>query len=307
MLQTIAWTEDAVRLLDQTRLPAETVYVDIANEKQMWDAIQRLVVRGAPAIGVAAAFGVYLGVRGHKGREIFGFYGRLNEVCDYLATSRPTAVNLFWAIDRMRRTARDAGRATHSANPDYAVDVVKQRLLAECLRMLDEDTAVCRAIGMHGAELLAAVRSTGFSLHPEEQAKACTTNSLNILTHCNAGGLATVCYGTALAPIYVGTERGMRFHVWSDETRPLLQGSRITAFELQANGIPVTVICDNMAATVMKQGRVDAVIVGTDRVAANGDVANKIGTYLKALAAHDNGVPFWVALPHSTLDMRVRD
>ena len=312
MLQTIAWTEEAVRLLDQTRLPAETVYVDIVNEKQMWDAIQRLVVRGAPAIGVAAAFGVYLGVRGHKGRELFGFYDRLNEVCDYLATSRPTAVNLFWAIDRMRRTARDAGRSTHSANPDYAVDVVKQRLLAECLRMLDEDTAVCRAIGEHGAELLVEISDEATKRRSDEgkgtqaslpAARCLRPTPLNILTHCNAGGLATVCYGTALAPIYVGAERGMKFHVWSDETRPLLQGSRITAFELQANGIPVTVICDNMAATVMKQGRVDAVIVGTDRVAANGDVANKIGTLGVAILAKHFGIPFFVAAPTSTIDL----
>ena len=212
MLQTIAWTQEAARLIDQTRLPAETVYVDIVNEKQMWDAIRRLVVRGAPAIGVAAAFGVYLGVREHKGRELFGFYGRLNEVCDYLATSRPTAVNLFWAIDRMRRAARDAGRATHSiANPDYAIDVIKQRLLAECLKMLDEDTAVCRAIGEHGATLLAALQRRVGTAHNSAvgdgdggsggQCPPCGAPPLNLLTHCNAGGLATVCYGTALAPI----------------------------------------------------------------------------------------------------------
>lgn len=289
MLHTVSWTGDACRLLDQTRLPTETVYLDITDEKQMWDAIKRLVVRGAPAIGVAAAFGVYLGVRSFGG-ELLPFYDRLNEVCDYLATSRPTAVNLFWAIDRQRRTAREAGRGVRSDTSDDAtIALVKAKLLATARQMLDEDTAVCRKIGQHGLELLRPLQGDD--------------GVIPLLTHCNAGGLATVQYGTALAPVYVGVEQGLKFHVFADETRPLLQGSRITAFELQANGVPTTVICDNMAATVMRQGKVKAVIVGTDRVAANGDVANKIGTFGVAILAKHFGIPFYVAAPTSSIDM----
>jgi methylthioribose-1-phosphate isomerase len=291
MLKTLEWTGEAVRMLDQTRLPLETTYVEIVNEKQMWDAIRRLVVRGAPAIGVAAAFGVYLGVHRQHSRELLPFYARLNEVADYLATSRPTAVNLFWALDRMRRVARDLGRKTHRLENEAAIEVVKQGLLSECLRMLEQDNRICRAIGENGLELLGGVQR----------------KPIRVLTHCNAGGLATVQYGTALAPIYVGAEKGLEFQVWSDETRPLLQGSRITAFELHANGIPVTVICDSMAASVMAQGQVDAVIVGTDRVAANGDVANKIGTLSVAIAAKHFGVPFYVAAPTSSIDLSIPD
>ena len=299
MLQTITWTGAAARLLDQTKLPTETVYVDVTDERQMWDAIKRLVVRGAPAIGVAAAFGVYLGVREFPpARGLLAFMTRLNEACDYLATSRPTAVNLFWAIDRMRRVARDAGRdAPVTAAEAHAVDLIKIRLLATARAMLDEDDAVCRAIGEHGFKLLQELAP------PAPVAAGEAPGELNVLTHCNAGGLATVRYGTALAPIYVGAERGAKFHVFADETRPLLQGSRITAFELKANGIPVTVICDSMAATVMKEGKVRAVIVGTDRVAANGDVANKIGTLSVAILAKHFGIPFLVAAPTSSIDL----
>jgi methylthioribose-1-phosphate isomerase len=283
MLQTIAWTGESARLLDQTRLPTETAYVDIANEQQMWDAIRRLVVRGAPAIGVAAAFGAYLGVRGFDGASSGELLARLDQVCDYLAASRPTAVNLFWALDRMRRVGREA------AEKGAKVGQIQDRLLAEAQRMLEEDTQICKAIGRHGAALLERL-PTGHG------------GTIPLLTHCNAGGLATVQYGTALAPIYVGAERGMRFHVYADETRPLLQGSRITAYELKQNGIPVTVICDSMAATVMKEGKVSAVIVGTDRVAANGDVANKIGTLGVAVLARHFGLPFYVAAPTSSID-----
>jgi methylthioribose-1-phosphate isomerase len=278
MLQTITWTGQTVRLLDQTKLPTETVYVDIADERQMWDAIRRLVVRGAPAIGVAAAFGVYLGVRDVEGsRE--QLLERLVEVVEYLGTSRPTAVNLFWALGRMRRIAGEL--------EDPAL--IKARLLDEAVSMIEEDNRVCRAIGEHGATLLEQFASEG--------------ETIELLTHCNAGGLATVKYGTALAPIYVGAERGMKFHVWADETRPLLQGSRITAFELKQNGIPVTVICDGMAASVMGQGKVQAVIVGADRIAANGDVANKIGTLGVAVLARHFSIPFFVAAPTSTIDL----
>jgi methylthioribose-1-phosphate isomerase len=293
MLRTIEWTGSAARLLDQTKLPAETVYVDVGDERQMWDAIKRLVVRGAPAIGVAAAFGVYLGVRNEPPDDLLRFMTRLNEVCDYLATSRPTAVNLFWALDRQRRAARDAGRDARSPEDRIVVDLIKARLLSAAKSMLDEDTRVCRAIGEHGLKLIESLGKDDAGAIP-------------VLTHCNAGGLATVQYGTALAPLYVGHERGMKFHVFADETRPLLQGSRITAYELQKNGIPVTVICDNMAATVMKEGKVRAVIVGTDRVAANGDVANKIGTLGVAVLAKHFGIPFYVAAPTSSIDLTLK-
>jgi len=276
MLQTITWTGQAARLLDQTKLPEQTVYVEIANEKQMWDAIKRLVIRGAPAIGVAAAFGAYLGVRSFEGDRV-ATLKRVKDVCDYLATSRPTAVNLFWALDRVHKIAAEARGD------------IKSAMLAEAIAMLDEDNRVCRAIGEHGAKLLSQL--------------ADSTESIDLLTHCNAGGLATVQYGTALAPVYVGAERGMKFHVWADETRPLLQGSRITAFELQQNGIPVTVICDNMAPTVLRDKQVKAAIVGADRIAANGDVANKIGTLGVAILCKHYGVPFFVAAPTSTIDL----
>jgi methylthioribose-1-phosphate isomerase len=214
MLKTLEWTGSALRLLDQTRLPTDTVYVEITDEKRMWDAIKRLVVRGAPAIGVSAAFGAYLGVRGADEKS---FHARLKEVCEYLATSRPTAVNLFWALDRVQRVIKAHGTCS--------VGGLKQRLLDECLAMIEEDNCACRAIGQHGVQLLRSLKQG---------------DTTNVLTHCNAGSLATVQYGTALAPIYVGAEQGMHFHVYSDETRPLLQGSRITAYELKHNGIPVT-------------------------------------------------------------------
>jgi methylthioribose-1-phosphate isomerase len=238
----------------------------------MWDAIKRLVVRGAPVIGIAAAFGVYLGVRNADARS---FDARLKEVCDYLATSRPTAVNLFWALERMKRVgqSRDA-----------------RKILDECLKMIEEDIAACRAIGQHGAELLKSLNHR---------------DPIQVLTHCNAGVCVAIKYGTALAPIYVGIEQGLRFHVFADETRPLLQGSRITAWELQQNGVPVTVVCDNMAATLMSQKKLDAVIVGADRIAANGDTANKIGTHGVAILAKHFGVPFFVAAPTSTIDFSI--
>ena len=275
MIQPIAWTGHNVRLLDQTRLPRETVYVEISDEKQMHDAIRRLVVRGAPAIGVAAAFGVYLGVKHCREEEL---PQRVEKVADYLATSRPTAVNLFWALERIKRIATS-----------------RQRILEECLAMIEEDHRVCRAIGEHGLRLLD-------QLHAGAQRSAASDSSFEILTHCNAGGLATAGYGTALSPIYVGVEQGRKFHVYADETRPLLQGSRITAYELKENGVPVTVICDSMAAAVLSQGKIDACIVGADRIAANGDTANKIGTLGVAIAAKHFGVPFYVAAPTSTVD-----
>jgi methylthioribose-1-phosphate isomerase len=286
MLKTLEWTGRAVRLLDQTKLPRETVYIDITDEKQMHDAIRRLVVRGAPAIGVSAAFGVYLGVRDVG--EWMDFQPRLKEVCDYLATSRPTAVNLFWALDRVYKHATIHPK--YRAAPPQLLAILKQRILDEANAMLEEDHRVCRAIGEHGLKLLDSIQN------PQSKIQ-------NILTHCNAGGLATAGYGTALAPIYFGVEHGRKFHVYADETRPLLQGSRITAYELKENGVPVTVICDNMAAVVLGQKKIDAVIVGADRIAANGDTANKIGTLGVAILARHFGVPFYVAAPTSTIDL----
>ena len=294
MLETIAWTGESVRLLDQTKLPEESVYVEIGDERQMWDAIKRLVVRGAPAIGVAAAFGAYLGVRKLTDLPPRQFVEKLKSVCDHLATSRPTAVNLFWALERVRRAVTDAmGPVSASSPACHSTRDLQDALLNECLAMLEEDRRACRAIGEHGLRLFEEMGLLDGS----------DKNPVPLLTHCNAGSLATVAYGTALAPIYLGHEKGIPFHIFADETRPLLQGSRITAAELKAAGVPVTVICDNMAATVMSQGRVRAVIVGTDRVAANGDVANKIGTLGVAVLAKHFGIPFFVAAPTSSIDL----
>jgi methylthioribose-1-phosphate isomerase len=291
-VETLSWSGSALRLLDQTRLPGETVYVEITDEKQAWDAIRRLVVRGAPAIGVAGAFGAYLGIARGADSTVAGLIARLEGVCDYLAGSRPTAVNLFWALDRLRAVARSA------AVPNARADDVKRRILDECLAMLEEDKRSCHAIGENGLKVLDELARDGERSHG--------SRPIHLLTHCNAGSLATVAYGTALAPIYVGVERGRAFHVYADETRPLLQGSRITAYELSSAGIPVTVLCDNMAASLMSQKRIDAVIVGADRIAANGDTANKIGTMGVAILARHFGVPFLVAAPISTIDLKCR-
>ena len=291
MLKPLQWTGQSLRLLDQTRLPAETTYVEITDEQQMHYAIRRLVVRGAPAIGIAAAFGVYLGIRGVD-EDAKRFMQRLDTVCEYLATSRPTAVNLFWALERVKKVANDiAGAAPAASPPCHVVRDIQEAILDECLRMIDEDNQACRAIGKHGLDLLLQLRNLKSQI-PD----------FTILTHCNAGGLATAGYGTALAPVYVGVEQGIPFHVYADETRPLLQGSRITAYELQQNRVPVTLICDSMAATVLRDKQIDAVIVGADRIAANGDTANKIGTLPLAIAARHFGVPFLVAAPLSTMD-----
>jgi methylthioribose-1-phosphate isomerase len=277
-LKTIDWIDDAVKIVDQTRLPLELVYERIERIEAMYDAIKRLKVRGAPAIGVAAAFGVYLGVRGDSDAiSAADFLSTVNRKADYLAGSRPTAVNLFWALDRIK-TAASALVAAKNSVPE-----IKRNLLAAAIEILEEDRIMCRRIGEYGLSLLDGKKT--------------------ILTHCNAGGLATAEYGTALAPVYVAAEQGRLIHVYADETRPLLQGSRITAFELQQAGIPVTLICDNMAATVMARGLIDAVFVGADRIAANGDTANKIGTYGVAVLAKAHDIPFYVAAPTSTFDL----
>ncbi len=312
MLKPIEWTGRTLRLLDQTKLPGERVYVEIANERQMWDAIRRLVVRGAPAIGIAAAFGVYLGVREHRDEDVYGFMRRLREVCDYLVTSRPTAVNLVWAVRRVFNVAEEVrGHANTSSPVCHVVRDILEAMLDECLRMIDEDNAVCRAIGENGLKVLVECDEAVRSLRSAQAARRSDggkeAERFQILTHCNAGGLATAGYGTALAPIYLGAERGMKFHVFADETRPLLQGSRITAFELKENGIPVTVICDGMAASVMAGKKIDAIFVGADRIAANGDTANKIGTHALAILAKHFAIPFYVAAPTSTVDLETAD
>lgn len=262
-------------LLDQRRLPTETVYLELTRPEEVREAIRELAVRGAPAIGIAAAYGLYLGVRDVPGEDEEDFWETLNRTCDRLGTSRPTAVNLHWALRRMVRRAESLRGKPLSE--------IKEALLREAEAIRREDAEVCRRIGEHALSLL--------------------QDGMGVLTHCNAGGLATAAYGTALAPLYLAKERGWRLKVFADETRPVLQGARLTAYELKQAGIDVTLICDNMAADVMRRGWVQAVIVGTDRVAANGDVANKIGTYGVAVLARAHGIPFYVAAPTSSIDM----
>lgn len=268
---TLEWMGDEtgfLRLIDQTRLPTELEYLDCRDVTAVWDAIKRLSVRGAPAIGIAAAYGVVIGIQ----QSI----GDLEKTIEYLATSRPTAVNLFWALDRMKRHAAALG-------PSLAHSELRRALLREARAIHDEDRAMCRAIGRYGAALL--------------------QDGSGVLTHCNAGGLATSEYGTALAVIYAAHDSGKRLNVFADETRPLLQGARLTSWELQQHGVDVTLICDSMAAKVMQEGRVQAVVVGADRIAANGDAANKIGTYGVAVLAAAHDIPFYVAAPSSTFDL----
>ena len=278
-LKTIDWVDNGVTIVDQTKLPGELVYQRIDSVESMFHAIRALRVRGAPAIGIAAAFGCYISIADfpEKGRT-HDLLTLLEKNGDYLTDSRPTAVNLVWAVNRMMKKAREISQSSNIAE-------IRRGLLAEAIAILEEDRRMCRSIGEHGARLLSDVSS--------------------ILTHCNAGGLATAEYGTALAPVYVAAEQGKLFTVYADETRPLLQGARITAFELKQAGIPVILICDNMAATVMARGKVGAVIVGADRIAANGDTANKIGTYGVALLAKAHNIPFYVAAPSSTFDLKL--
>jgi len=275
MTPTIQWTGDSIRLIDQTRLPGELAYVECRDLASLWRAIRTLTVRGAPALGAAGALGVYLAVKDSKAGEYESLRREIDEACEYLGSSRPTAVNLFWAMDRMQRCARSNSRLPAAK--------IKSLLLEEALAVMEEDRAVCRRIGAGGAELLA--------------------DGQTVLTHCNAGALATVDFGTALGVIYAAKETGKRIKVYVDETRPLLQGARLTAWELMDRGIDATLICDNAAAAVMAQGKIDAVIVGADRIAANGDTANKIGTYSVAVLASHHRIPFYVAAPASTFDL----
>jgi methylthioribose-1-phosphate isomerase len=272
---TIEYSHGSIRILDQTRLPLHKEFLVVDSKEDMWDAIKNLKIRGAPAIGIAAAFGIYLGIRDYNGSDRGRFEQAVHEVCSYMGSSRPTAVNLFWAIDRMQQIVQQRG--------DHSVKALKDRILQEAIRMIEEDKRICRSIGEHGVGLI--------------------RDGYNLLTHCNAGGLATAMYGTALAPIFKAKEMGLRIHVYVDETRPLLQGARITAWELMESQIPATLITDSMAAFTMAQNRVNMVIVGADRIAANGDTANKIGTLGVAVLAKEFNVPFYVAAPTSTIDM----
>lgn len=269
--------DSALVIIDQTKLPERIELLRLHTAEEIWNAIYLLQVRGAPAIGVAAGYGIYLLAKSIDTEDFDEFYEKFSTYKSYLDSSRPTAVNLSWALNRMEQTALRAGREEHCT-----VAEVKEILKQESIAIQEEDIAICKAIGEHGLSLV----------KPGD----------GILTHCNAGKLAASRYGTATAPIYLGQERGYGFHVFADETRPLLQGARLTSFELQSAGVDVTLICDNMSGMVMKQGKVNAVFVGCDRVAANGDTANKIGTSVVATVAKRYGVPFYVCAPTSTID-----
>ena len=281
MLPTIEWNDDAVVMIDQRKLPGEETYVKCQSAAQVAKAIKTMVIRGAPAIGVAAAMGLALGVKQSKATGTQKLATEFYKLCELMADTRPTAVNLFWAIDRMKRVFSEA--ATSGAS----VDQIKARLETEAHAIHDEDLASCRAMGAHGATVV--------------------PQNARILTHCNAGALATAGYGTALGVIRGAVEAGKHVVVFADETRPFMQGSRLTAWELTRDGIDTTVITDNMSGAMMSGGQVDMVVVGADRIAANGDVANKVGTYMVAVLAKEHGIPFYVAAPISTIDLATPD
>jgi methylthioribose-1-phosphate isomerase len=281
MLPTIEWRDEGIVMIDQRKLPSAEVYVTCRTAPEVAKAIKTMVIRGAPAIGVAAAMGIALGMRKSKATGTKQFATDFQKTCDLLAATRPTAVNLFWAIERMKRAFAAAAQAGCS------VDEIRQRLDAEARAIHDEDVASCRTMGAHGATLV--------------------PQTANILTHCNAGALATAGYGTALGVIRAAVAQGKKVAVLADETRPFLQGARLTAWELVKDGIDTTVITDNMAASMMQLGHVDLVVVGADRIAANGDVANKVGTYGVAVLAKEHGIPFYVAAPISSADLGTPD
>ena len=278
----VKFIDDKMMILDQTRLPGEEVYIEAKTKEDVWDAIYHLRVRGAPAIGVAAGYGLYISVRGYEGSDMEGFRQLVRETSEYLNSSRPTAVNLSWALKRMERVLDEAMEAAGST-ASLTVEEAKKLMLAEADKIRMEDEEACRAMGEYGLSLLKP--------------------GMGILTHCNAGTIATAKYGTCLAPIYLGQERGYGFKVFADETRPLLQGARLTSWELHKSGIDVTLICDNMASIVMKNGWIDAVVTGCDRMASNGDGANKIGTSGVAILAKEYGIPFYMFVPTSTIDL----
>ena len=275
--RTIEWRDNKVVMIDQTRLPGEEVYNEYEDFQGVAEAIRGMIVRGAPAIGVAAAMGVALGARGIIADTHESFFRQLDNVCEVLGRTRPTAVNLFWAIERMKRVAE--------AHREMDLHSIREILKAEAIRIEEEDLEICRSIGRNGAALI--------------------RDGATILTHCNAGGLATAGYGTALGVIRAAHEAGKNIQVFADETRPWLQGARLTSWELMKDGIPVTLISDNMAGYFMRKGEIDVCVVGADRIAANGDTANKIGTYSVAVLARENKIPFYVAAPVSTLDLAI--
>jgi methylthioribose-1-phosphate isomerase len=280
-IETLRWiggVDGYLSLIDQTLLPTEFRERECRTVEEVWEAIKSLRVRGAPAIGIAAAYGLCVGLQTSRAEHQDVFFHRLEELATYLAASRPTAVNLFWALDRMKRTAMSLRGVMPPAE-------IHATLLTEARAIHEEDRAMCHAIGRHGAALLA--------------------HGQGVLTHCNAGGLATAEYGTALSVFFTAQDQGKQLHVYVDETRPLLQGSRLTAWELAQRGIAATLICDSMAAQVMREGKVQAVVVGADRIAANGDTANKIGTYSVAVLAHAHEIPFYVAAPTNTFDLSI--
>jgi len=279
MIQTLEWTDQGVRFIDQTKLPTEEIYVNCTTYQEVADVIRNMVVRGAPAIGVSAAMGIALGVKNSKAENVGDLKRDFDQICEVIGKTRPTAVNLFWAIKRMQQKFEPIRMRP--------IAQIKQTLIEEAKRMHAEDIAINQAMGKHGAALMPA--------------------SGGVLTHCNAGALATAGYGTALGVIRAAVEAGKKIQVYADETRPFLQGARLTAWELVKDGIPTTVISDNMSGAMMRQGKIGAVIVGADRIAANGDVANKIGTYTVAVLAKEHGIPFYVAAPISTVDLETPD
>lgn len=277
IIQSIEWKDGYVRIIDQTFLPGRQVYCDIRDVGQMWDAIKKLKVRGAPAIGIAAAYAFYLGIKDLPETNFASFKIEVDRIADYLSSSRPTAVNLHWALERLKSSIH--------AYKEKPIAEIKSLVLQIAKTIHEEDKRICKKMGLAGEGLI-----------PEKA---------NILTHCNTGSLATGLYGTALSVIYHAHKAGKNIHVWVDETRPLLQGARLTAWELMKAEIPMTLIVDSAAGHVIKSGQVDLIITGTDRVAANGDTANKIGTYTLSVLAKENTIPFYIAAPLSSIDMSI--
>ena len=281
MLPTVEWKKDHVIMVDQRKLPTQEIYVELRTARDVARAIEKMVIRGAPAIGVAAAMGLALGVTKSRAKGSATLASEFYKLCDMMASTRPTAVNLFWAIDRMKKVFSEAARAGRSTSE------IRDAIVSEAISIHDEDVNSCLEMGAHGATVLPQTGS--------------------VLTHCNAGALATGGHGTALGVIRTAIEAGKKLVVYADETRPFLQGARLTAWELLRDGIPTTVITDSMAGPLMRNGTIDVVVVGADRIAANGDVANKIGTYTVAVLAHEHGVPFYVIAPISTVDLETSD
>lgn len=277
-IRTIEWKNGAIRIIDQTKLPQRFVHLDIKDLKTLWQAIKELKVRGAPALGAASALGVYLGIKDSQAKSFTEFEKELDKIIRYLASSRPTAINLFWGLERMRQTVLQ--------NKTRSLCRLKEICFREAERIIEEDRDNCRKIGQYGAELF--------------------KKNDSVLTICNAGILATIDYGTALGVIYRAQEQGKNLKVYACETRPLLQGARLTAWELHKKGVDVMLICDNMAAALMAQGKINRVIAGADRIAANGDTANKIGTYNLAVLSHYHKLPFYIAAPSSTFDLSIK-